>query len=90
MKIISVDCGEIHSRQELHSRLSEALLLPEWYGNNLDALYDCLTDLHTETAILLLQFDALRQELGNYAEGVRRVLRDASWETPMLHVHLFE
>ena len=37
----------ILNRETLHDILSSKLTLPEWYGRNLDALYDCLTDLRT-------------------------------------------
>ena len=30
---------------------SEGLSFPEWYGNNLDALNDCLTDINEETLL---------------------------------------
>ena len=30
---------------ELHQRIQNALNFPDYYGNNFDALYDCLTDL---------------------------------------------
>ena len=35
--------GSIHSREALHQALAAGLHLPEWYGGNLDALHDCLS-----------------------------------------------
>ncbi|WP_229795280.1 barstar family protein [Saccharothrix coeruleofusca] len=32
-------------RAEALAAIGEALEFPDWYGHNLDALYDCLTDL---------------------------------------------
>lgn len=32
-------------REEIYDRFAEALLFPEWFGRNLDALLDCLRDV---------------------------------------------
>ena len=42
---VTLDGRTIDSRETLHQTLFELLQLPAWYGRNLDALYDCLTDL---------------------------------------------
>jgi hypothetical protein len=34
------------SKQELLERLAQELRLPDWFGNNWDALEDCLTEMH--------------------------------------------
>ena len=45
MKQITLD-GNILSDAALdHDYLKDQLQFPEYYGKNLDALYDCLTDL---------------------------------------------
>ena len=76
---------EIGSRKELHEKLAEGLCLPEWYGANLDALYDCLTELE-ETTIRVTATEVLRGTLGGYAAGLFRVLREAAEDNPRLHV----
>ena len=45
MKEITINCAGITEKEALHALFAKALHFPEWYGNNLDALYDCLTDL---------------------------------------------
>ncbi len=37
--------GGAQSKQEVLERIAEAFLFPAHYGKNLDALYDCMTDL---------------------------------------------
>ena len=45
--------GELMTdRPTVHDLLSEKLAFPEYYGRNLDALYDCLTDLRNIHLIL--------------------------------------
>ena len=53
MREAVLDGGRISSREALHTALAEALPLPEWYGRNLDALMDCLTDLGEELTLRL-------------------------------------
>ena len=76
----------IDTKEALHSELIRALPLPEWYGKNLDALYDCLTDLSDPTEILLLHAAAMERALGDYALRFERVLRDAAEENRRLTV----
>ena len=47
MEDIILDCTELETKQQLHAAIADALSFPDWYGNNLDALYDCLTDLES-------------------------------------------
>ena len=42
--IFTVDLSGVSDRKGLHDRIQEALPLPEYYGRNLDALYDALTE----------------------------------------------
>jgi RNAse (barnase) inhibitor barstar len=37
--------GPVSSKAEALDAIGAALCFPAWYGRNLDALYDCLTDL---------------------------------------------
>lgn len=45
MRRIILDGREFNSREKLHSVLKEAFNLPDYYGNNLDALHDCLAEV---------------------------------------------
>ena len=50
MKIIELDgkCIKKHS----HDYLKEKFSFPDYYGKNLDALYDCLTEMKCEIEII--------------------------------------
>jgi len=43
MKTIYIDFAEIGDYEEFYEQLKEKLELPEFFGDNLDALYDSLT-----------------------------------------------
>ena len=66
-------------REQLHDYLQEMLPLPEYYGRNLDALYDCLTEL-TDTVVVIENED----QAGEWYKKVERVLADACRENPGL------
>ena len=40
-------------KKDGHDYLKKALIFPNYYGKNLDALYDCLTDIGVDTEIVL-------------------------------------
>ncbi|MGX7827053.1 barstar family protein [Actinokineospora sp. 24-640] len=40
-----LDGTSVHTRLDFYDAVAETLRFPEWFGHNLDALYDCLTDL---------------------------------------------
>ena len=69
----------------LYDQLESQLSLPSWFGRNLDALYDCLTDLR-DAEITVYQWDVLCRTLGEKAAGLQRVLTDAGLANPELVV----
>lgn len=87
MKKIIIDCSEITSKRALHDTLAERLDAPDYYGRNLDALYDVLTDLN-DTCIILENSEALEQNLGGYGELVIAVMRDAAERNDKLKIKI--
>lgn len=83
-----IDGAAIESRGDLHDTLARQLSLPEWYGRNLDALYDCLTDIHEDSELRLIHPEELFAHLGVYADVLQTVLRDACGENPHLRFTL--
>ncbi len=81
---------EIQNEAMLHDALAKTLRLPAWYGRNLDALHDCLTDLTEATTLTIYGWDALSAALGARAERVKRALEDAAAENPAFSVRLLE
>lgn len=75
MKRVILDCSGIENKRQLHEALKEALRLPEWYGHNLDALFDCLTELEEETLLVLTCWTQT-----DYSSGFESVFADAAME----------
>lgn len=76
MKKIIINCQNLLEREQAHLYLAQKLDFPEYYGKNLDALFDCLTELRECTIILQGEKD-LRQA-GGYGARILKVLEEAS------------
>lgn len=85
-----IDGAVIETREQLHDTLAAQLSLPAYYGRNLDALYDCLTDIHEDTQLQLAHAEELFAHLGVYADVFQSVLRDACDENPHLRLNCEE
>jgi RNAse (barnase) inhibitor barstar len=44
-RFVHVECSDCVDKGSVLKAIGHAFEFPEWYGANLDALYDCLTDL---------------------------------------------
>ena len=88
MKFAVIDGNAVTSMEDIHRTLARQLEFPAWYGGNLDALHDCLTDLHEETDLSIVHAEALLASLGPAYGRLCRVLSDAAEENPYLKLHL--
>ena len=85
---LTVDLSGVKTAEELHEALKEAFEFPDYYGGNLDALHDCLTDIAvkaTETEPITVTFAGYKKAkraLGSDFHNFRNVLNDVSEEYP--------
>ena len=77
MKTITLDITNIETVRALHIYLQYMLDLPAYYGKNLDALYDCLTDIGEDTQIAV-RAQGVRGEISAYLPRLMKVLTDAA------------
>lgn len=78
--------SKIESREQLHQELSRIFRFPAHYGNNLDALWDCLGDVSAPFQLIIREKEALATNLRDYCEKFLRVLEDAKAENPNLYI----
>lgn len=81
MQFYTIDGACMTDRKAAHAHLKTALRLPDYYGGNLDALYDCLTEGFGDAIVMLRHESAMRVSLGRYADSLLRVMRDAARES---------
>lgn len=84
MEIIYLDAARLSSRTQALELLGRTLALPEWWGRNLDALYDCLTDLDRPVRLTLDNREAMADT--PFGRKLMRVLEDAARENPRLEL----
>ena len=86
MDTIILDGEKMISRREAHDHLAQQLALPEYYGRNLDGLYDLLTEREGPTRIVIRHGDTLLSWLGDYGKALVQTLIDADRVNPELEV----
>ncbi|MEA4912980.1 MAG: barstar family protein [Christensenella sp.] len=87
-KRLALNARRMTTREQAHAHIKERLRLPDWYGNNLDALNDCLGEIGEPTQIILRFAPLLEQNLGEYGLKLIRVLENASTENENIRVVL--
>ena len=76
MKVVLLDGNRIKNAQDMHAAYAEALELPEYYGANLDALFDVLTETTEEIGVILVNNEKLAEALGHRWTALLRLLVD--------------
>ncbi len=77
--VYELDGAKLRTLPEAHAYLRETLALPAYYGENLDALFDCLTERTNETLLFVTHAQLAHPKL-------RQVLTDAMAANEMLTV----
>ena len=85
---ITLDGRAMTDRPAAHSHLADRLELPTYYGRNLDALYDVLSEIGDDTEITLENPAAVIENLGKYGEALRGTLQEAAESNPHLTIIL--
>lgn len=83
---VYLDGYETYSPDGLHELMKEQLELPDFYGKNLDALYDVLSTWHGEITIRIKNYPCFMDRLGDYGQAFISTLRDVQEEKPQIHV----
>ncbi len=86
VRTIVIDGKEMTSRASAHAHLAERLSFPDYYGGNLDALYDCLGDIYEKTHIIICHSAELETALGSYGTTLLHILRHSAEESCFLTV----
>ena len=81
-----IDCTKIESREDLHRIFRETLSFPEWYGDNLDALHDCLTEITGK--VRLLNWETAEAKLGTYGAKAKKVIAAAALHNSELDLYI--
>lgn len=80
----------IADKAALHDRLTQLLDLPDYYGRNLDALYDILTERGEQTVLWVYPDVQADIQLDGYLSALLDTLQDAAAENPALSLCIMD
>ena len=82
----TIDGATMLSRESAHAELKRALELPEYYGANLDALWDCASTLDAE--LTLVHPAPMLDALKTYGCKLLQTLYEAADSNPKFSFHV--
>ena len=88
-KRVTLSGNKMLTKDAMHIYLARKLKFPSYYGKNLDALYDCLTERDTPLHITVTYTERLKEQLGDYSEAFLQTLQDATEENELISLSVY-
>lgn len=88
MKEIRLNGAVMVNKAAAHAYLKRKLALPRYYGNNLDALWDCLSTDFSPKVITIRHPEAIIKNLGAYGEALIELFREAAAANDFIQVDI--
>lgn len=90
MKYLYLDGLKMLTKQDAHRHLKEGFQFPDYYGANLDALYDLLSTWSESVEVRVENYDAMIVSLGKYGIDLIKTIKEASRENWKVHLVIEE
>lgn len=87
MKELLVDGKFMQSKEAMYTHLTRVLSLPSYFGNNLDALWDILTESEEQTQINFINVDLAQEYLGDYGKKLIKLFKELEIENENYHIN---
>jgi len=85
MMILNLDGATINNRDDFYRVIKQELLLPDYFGNNLDALHDFIEEEPDRLCLTIHHYVRLMQNLtGSYLNSLFRLVMDCGGEIHIL------
>lgn len=87
-----IDLQGVKARSDLHDRIEQGLPVPGWYGRNLDALYDVLTEPQFGDGCLIIFLGCrdFMSSMPGYFKAMRQMCLAAAEENSGMTVEFLE
>ena len=85
MQKIVLEGEKMTSQKVAHRYLRKKLALPQYYGENLDALYDCLTANVEEKIIIFNHSEVAIAKLGQFGTNLLIVFEEAAQQNKQIY-----
>lgn len=86
MKRIILNGKRMITREVTHAYLKRKFSFPDYYGRNLDALWDLLSTITKETEIVVVNAKCIPEKLGIYGVSLLKVFEDLDEESRRVKV----
>ncbi len=88
MNIVILDGSVMTSREKAYRHIGRQLHFPEYFGKNLDATHDLLTDMYVneDTIIILMNARKMKKSLGEYGDKLIDVFAASSEEKGFIFI----
>lgn len=83
---VELDGNELENRHKMHAFFSEKITVPEYFGANLDALYDVLSEYDEDVDFILTREKTRRIARSEYAWKVVMIIARCAQENPHIHI----
>ena len=88
MKEIRLNGATMVDKATTHAYLKRILSLPDYYGENLDALWDCLSTDASPKKITIDKPDLILKNLGDYGASLLKLFREIAAENGCIEVNI--
>ena len=88
-KVFYIDLKDVRTKEGFHDALERQLSLPDYYGRNLDALYDVLTESDEDRILIIYNCMSFEEANPQYVSRIKKMLTRAMEECPDLKIKLF-
>ncbi len=78
MKYYYIEGNLLNEKKAAHRYIAGQLNFPDYYGNNLDALADCLSEMSYNNTIVISHSSCIEENLGAYGESLLEVFDEQS------------
>ena len=88
MEEIILNCRDMRTKEKAHEYIMKKMNFPDYYGKNLDALYDILSTYDKEVIIKFIDAEFLFEALGDYGTSLIDVFKEAEEENSRIKIEM--
>lgn len=88
IKKVYLETNRLSNKEDMSDYFEEVFSFPDYFGRNLDAAYDCLSEVEEDTNIYIDREGLIKMASDEYAYKVLRMLVDVCQSNPHLRLKL--
>lgn len=88
MKKIELNLKNIKTEEEFHGEVKKTFGFPDYYGENLDAIWDLLSAVSEDMEIDIYGGEEVEENLGEYGYDILELFNDLLEENEHLYIRI--